>query len=449
MKYIKSIFLLVCITFVTSCVDYLDIVPNDVATMENAFTNRTSAEKYLFTCYSYLPIPGHPWVSPAMVGGDEIWWNTNQALFADIAATKIALGYQNSNDPYLNFWDGRYNGTNLFIGIRDCNIFIENIHKPRDMEEYEKQLWTSEVKFLKAYYHFFLMRLYGPIPIIRENLPVSASVDEVRVYRDPIDDVVNYIVELIDEAAAGLPDKIESMITDAGRITRPIALATKAEVLVWAASPLFNGNPDYLNFKDKRGVQLVPAEKDNTKWERAATAIKEAIETCEAAGHGFYEYIPPRTMSDQTKLSFELRGAVTEKFNKEIVWPSTQDVSSLQLLAMPHLVLGNLGNKGNELCASLKIAEQFYTQNGIPIDEDPAWDYQNRYKTQEAGVDHMFYIKTGETTAKLNFNREPRFYASLGFDRGIFEGSGQTEELNFWYLQVRKSEIAGDRKSTR
>lgn len=447
MKYIKSIFLLVCITFVTSCVDYLDIVPNDVATMENAFTNRTSAEKYLFTCYSYLPIPGHPWVSPAMVGGDEIWWNTNQALFADIAATKIALGYQNSNDPYLNFWDGRYNGTNLFIGIRDYNIFIENIHKPRDMEEYEKQLWTSEVKFLKAYYHFFLMRLYGPIPIIRENLPVSASVDEVRVYRDPIDDVVNYIVELIDEAAAGLPDKIESMITDAGRITRPIALATKAEVLVWAASPLFNGNPDYLNFKDKRGVQLVPAEKDNTKWERAATAIKEAIETCEAAGHGFYEYIPPRTMSDQTKLSFELRGAVTEKFNKEIVWPSTQDVSSLQLLAMPHLVLGNLGNKGNELCASLKIAEQFYTQNGIPIDEDPAWDYQNRYKTQEAGVDHMFYIKTGETTAKLNFNREPRFYASLGFDRGIFEGSGQTEELNFWYLQVRKSEIAGFRGS--
>lgn len=447
MKYIKSIFLLVCITFVTSCADYLDIVPNDVATMENAFTNRTSAEKYLFTCYSYLPIPGHPWVSPAMVGGDEIWWNTNQALFADIAATKIALGYQNSNDPYLNFWDGRYNGANLFIGIRDCNIFIENIHKPRDMEEYEKQLWISEVKFLKAYYHFFLMRLYGPIPIIRENLPVSASVDEVRVYRDPIDDVVNYIVELIDEAAAGLPDRIESMITDAGRITRPIALATKAEVLVWAASPLFNGNPDYLNFKDKRGVQLVPAEKDNTKWERAATAIKEAIETCEAAGHGFYEYIPPRTMSDQTKLSFELRGAVTEKFNKEIVWPSTQDVSSLQLLAMPHLVLGNLGNKGNELCASLKIAEQFYTQNGIPIDEDPAWDYQNRYKTQEAGVDHMFYIKTGETTAKLNFNREPRFYASLGFDRGIFEGSGQTEELNFWYLQVRKSEIAGFRGS--
>ena len=49
MKYIKSIFLLVCITFVTSCADYLDIVTTDVETMENALTNRTSAENYLFT----------------------------------------------------------------------------------------------------------------------------------------------------------------------------------------------------------------------------------------------------------------------------------------------------------------------------------------------------------------------------------------------------------------
>ena len=62
MKYIKSIFLLVCITFVTSCADYLDIVPNDVATMENAFTNRTSAEKYLPATVIFLfpDIPGFP-----------------------------------------------------------------------------------------------------------------------------------------------------------------------------------------------------------------------------------------------------------------------------------------------------------------------------------------------------------------------------------------------------
>ena len=447
-KIFKVCFLfIISITLNTSCADYLDIVPDDVATLDNAFTNRASAEKFLFTCYSYLPVVGHPWVNPAMVGGDELWWNIDQTSFNSMNASQIALGYQNSNDPYLNFWDGRNNGTQMFIAIRDCNIFLENIHKPVDLENYERERWIAEVTFLKAYYHFYLMRLYGPIPIIRENLPVSASVDEVRVYRDPVDDVVDYIVELIDGVKDDLPDQIESTITDAGRITRPIALATKAEVLAWAASPLFNGNPDYLNFKDKRGVQLISTEKDIKKWERAVEAIKYAVEECEAAGHGFYEYIPPRQMSEETELKFKLRGAVTEKFNKEIVWPSTGDESVLQLYAMPHLELGNLGNKGSELGATLKIAEQFYTKNGIPIDEDPEWNYQERYGTQVADGKHMFYIKTGETTANLNFDREPRFYATLGFDRGIFEGAGKTSEIDFYYLQARKSEIGGFRGS--
>ena len=236
-KIFKFCFLfIISITLNTSCADYLDIVPDDVATLDNAFTNRASAEKFLFTCYSYLPVVGHPWVNPAMVGGDELWWNIDQTSFNSMNASQIALGYQNSNDPYLNFWDGRNNGTQMFIAIRDCNIFLENIHKPVDLENYERERWIAEVTFLKAYYHFYLMRLYGPIPIIRENLPVSASVDEVRVYRDPVDDVVDYIVELIDGVKDDLPDQIESTITDAGRITRPIALATKAEVLAWAAS---------------------------------------------------------------------------------------------------------------------------------------------------------------------------------------------------------------------
>jgi hypothetical protein len=428
-----------------SCADYLDIVPDDVPTMDNAFTNRISAEKFLFTCYSYLPNPAHQWTYPAMVGGDEMWWNPNQASFNEISACKIAMGNQNSNDPYHNFWDGRHNGVNLFTAIRDCNIFLENIHNPRDLEAYERIVWESEVKFLKAYYHLFLLQLYGPIPVIRENIPVSASPEQIRVYRDPVDDVVDYIVELLDEAAIDLPDRIESTITDAGRITRPIALAVKAKALVWAASPLFNGNPDYINLKDNRGIQLISPERDVAKWARAATAIKEAIDAAEAEGYGLYEFTPPRQMSDETRLKFELRGAVTDKFNREIVWPSTQNVDVIQRISMPHLVLGNFGNSTSELGATLKIAEQFYTANGIPIDEDPEWDYQNRYGTQVATADHQYYIKTGETSANLNFNREPRFYASLGFDRGIFEGSGQTNEADFWFLQARKSEIAGYR----
>ena len=81
------------------------------------------------------------------------------------------------------------------------------------------------MKFLKAYYHFYLFRLYGPIPIVDQNLPVSAGVDEVAVYRNTVDEVTDYIVKLLDEAAAVLPGIIENQTEEMGRITKPIALA--------------------------------------------------------------------------------------------------------------------------------------------------------------------------------------------------------------------------------
>lgn len=444
MKQLKKITLLIVLLFTASCSDYLDLVPDDVPTMDKAFTNRISAEKFFFTCYSYLPNPTDVWTYPAFFG-DEMWWNIDQPNFQSKVSALISKGDQNANEPYLNYWDGKESGKNLFIGIRDCNIFLENIDKPQDLEDYERDLWISEVKFLKAYYHFFLMQLYGPIPIIDKNLPVSSTPDQVRLYREPIDEVVNYIVSLMDEAIQGLPLQITNMINEAGRITKPIALATKAKVLTWAASPLFNGNQDYIDFKDNKGRQLVSTEFSIQKWERAAQAIKAAIDTSLIAGNDLYKYVKVRDMSDITVQKLTIRNAVTEKWNKEIIWGSTHDVGSLQKLCMPRLVTGNLGNGGSELCATLKIAEQYYTKNGLPIDEDPEWDYRNRYTLQKAEAEDWLYIETGQETAKLNFNREPRFYACLAFDRSVFEGSGKTTDTDRWHIRARKSDVSGFR----
>src|SRR5690606_14020552 len=125
----------------------------------------------------------------------------------------------------------------------------------------------AEVTFLKAYYHFFLMQLYGPIVLVKENLPVSTSPEDAKVYREPIDVCVDYIVELLDQAAAGLPETLLDPTTERGRITKVTALGIKAKVLAWAASPLFNGNPDYAGWVDNRGLQLIPSTYDPSKWE--------------------------------------------------------------------------------------------------------------------------------------------------------------------------------------
>ncbi len=77
------------------------------------------------------------------------------------------------------------------------------------------------------------------------------------VYREPVDECIDYIVNLLEEAAPDLPTTPPNPIQDDGRITQSIALGIRAKALVLAASPLFNGNSDYANWTDNRGKHLV------------------------------------------------------------------------------------------------------------------------------------------------------------------------------------------------
>ncbi|HCE58727.1 MAG TPA: RagB/SusD family nutrient uptake outer membrane protein, partial [Prolixibacteraceae bacterium] len=58
-----------------SCDNYLDVVPDNVATIDDAFVDKASAERFLATCYSYLPNFGDPWVNAGIGAGDEVWFN--------------------------------------------------------------------------------------------------------------------------------------------------------------------------------------------------------------------------------------------------------------------------------------------------------------------------------------------------------------------------------------
>ena len=69
MKKIQLFILNCLIIALSSCDSFLDIVPDDIATIDNAFTMRAQAEKYLFTCYYYLPAHGLLEANPAIAGG--------------------------------------------------------------------------------------------------------------------------------------------------------------------------------------------------------------------------------------------------------------------------------------------------------------------------------------------------------------------------------------------
>ena len=446
--------LMVALSSVSSC-NYLDIVPDNIATIDYAFRLRSQAEKYLFTCYSYLPHFASWGGNPALLSGDEIWffYPYKDAYYGTPPSNwEIARGNQNINSPYLNYWDGASGGTPLFQGIRDCNTFLANIDKVPDMEDREKARWKGEVMFLKAYYHWYLLRMYGPIPIIDKSEPVSTGIQEAKVYREPVDSCFDYIVGLLDSAARTLPETIDDPVSEMGRITKPIALAVKARVLMNAVSPLFNGNADYANMVDNKGRHLFNTEYDPQKWVRAAAACKAAITLCETLGNKLYHFNPLvniYNLGDTLQVQMDIRNAICEKWNAEIIWGDNGTMmSGLQQIAQPILNPSISTTNGNgrphgEYAPPLQIAEMFYTENGVPIDEDKTWDYQERYALDTATDADQFYIKSGYVTARLNFDREPRFYADLGFDGGIWYGQGKYDQGDSWHVEGRSGGYSG------
>jgi hypothetical protein len=118
-----------------------------------------------------------------------------------------------------------------------------------------------------------------------------------------------------------------------------------------------------------------------------------------------------------------LRCAVTERYNDEVIWTryTNSDMSKdLQIKMMVQNINPSYTTyyEGNYLSPTLSIVERFYTRHGVPIEEDHTYDYAGRY-TVATAVNQGYNVQDGHLTAKLNLDRENRFYASLAFDGAL------------------------------
>lgn len=448
MKKFKT-YIILCLTMwsLSSCKDYLDLVPDNVATLDNAFANRLEAEKYLFTCYSYLPLHQNGFGNIGLTGADELWtWFPQRNGVNNYSAWEISRGNQNVNDPYMNFWGGRNGAQSLYQGIRDCNIFLENVKdegKVFDLTPSMRKRWIAEVTFLKAYYHFYLFRMYGPIVLADVNLPVTADGQELEVKRSTVDETVSYISGLLDIAAEDLPNIITNRSTELGRVTKPAALMLKAKLWVTAASPLFNGNTDFSNFRDKEGVALFNASFDATKWVKALDACKAALAACDQGGISLYQFSTFTKLSDTTVTQLSIRNSVTEKWNSELIWGlSGRQVGDLQKDVMARLDPNyslNIWGSRELMSPTLEAANLFYTDKGVPMNEDKTFNYSGRYGMRTATHQERFNLIEGYESAAVQYNREPRFYAGLGFDGGVWymSNSRSGSDENTWVVRAK------------
>ena len=450
----RSILFILCILGLAGggCKKFLDVVPDNVATIDYAFRARSTAEQYLFTCYSYMPDHGNPYTNPAFMAADEFWFFYPYAISGyplNVNSWEIARGTQNATNPLMSYWTGSNGASNLWKAIHDCNLFLENIQQVPNMEQYEKDLWAAEVKFLKAYYHFWLLRMYGPIPVIDKNLPIDAAQSEMLVERMTIDSCFNYIVNAIDSAVSNLPDYIQDQTTQMGRISKSIALSVKAQVLTTAASPLFNGNTTYGGFKNKAGTPFFNVSYDADKWVKAMNACKEAIDLCHTNGNTLNKFMPSvsNNLPPELQVEMDVRTAVTDNFNEEVIWGNTNSLATdIQSLGQPRPNATNAANVSFYGMASipLNIVNLFYTKNGVPTTEDKTLDFPTRGATTKvSAAADKYRIQQGYTSAAINFDREPRFYADLGFDGSVLFGNGNITVASLNHLEGKQGQYTG------
>lgn len=420
------------LTGAVSCNKYLDVVPDNIPTIENAFSDRYNAMKFLATCYWGIPKSAGWNENPAMLGAMELIFNRDHRTEGGM---QYALGENSAVLAITNYWSS--GGTmvrSLYAGMRDCNTFLENIDGVQDVNRYEKERMKAEVKLIKAYLNFYLIQYYGPITPLRKNTSLTESTSGIRVYRETIDECFGYVLELIDEVIASdaLPLNIEGKSTELGRFSRPVAYFLRAKVLTYWASPLFNGNSDYSGFVNHEGAPFFNQQYVAARWDSAASACKKAIEVCNAAGHRLYtpsdfRAVNSKPTSDTTLLINTLRSSVTQRWNPEIIWANSSYPANwnYQITAIARMEPGTSTPSGytGTLSVPLSTVEQFYSRNGVPINEDVSYPYATRYNIREGDEAHNLFIAKGEKTAALNFDREMRFYSTLGFDRGRWYGN--------------------------
>ena len=441
---VKYIFPIVLACTVASC-EWLDVVPDNIATLDHAFADRYTAEQYLGTCYWGMPRSGDWGANPGIFGALEMLMNEERSTWGEM---QFGLGNNSPGRAYMNYWGSTGNrNRSLYAGINECNTFLDNIERVKDLPAYEMQRWIAEVKLIKAYNHFYLIKHYGPICPLKVNTPVGESTSGVRVYRQKIDDCFEYVLELIDEviSSGSLPVFIPSEATQLGRFTVAAAYFLKARVLVYRASPLFNGNTDYEAFKNHEGEPFFNQTYMPERWTTAKQACLDAIEKCQEAGHRLYDYTRDyatmRPISDTTKHQLGMRSAISERWNPELVWGNTHfgiQWDELQRASMTRFepTGGNHGGMPEgALSIPFRIVDKFYSRNGIPIEDDPEYltryglSYSQRRTAISTSVadtpeieDQVYYVQLGSHTAAQNLDREPRFYSTLGFDRGKWYG---------------------------
>ena len=221
-----------------SACGYLDVIPPAQPDFEDTMQDESSTLGFLFTAYKGTT--------------DASWWSESTVSNAaddflrpqdwDYSCHHMLYGTVSSNTD-----DGQWETLYNYIGY--VHYFLEWLEQlnPSGVTEEGKAQLRAEAWFLEAFYHFKVLTHYGPCPIIETKVDQNILPEDIPG-RSHFDYCIDWIVGKLDAAAEILPETRAT--EDLGRADATICKALKARVLLYAASPLWNGSFYDRNWKN-------------------------------------------------------------------------------------------------------------------------------------------------------------------------------------------------------
>lgn len=421
----------------SSCADYLDVDKYfyDQLSIDSAFSKRKYVDGWLSNAFEPIQY---------ITEGEGM-----RRWMSDDIVKYEGRDYQNGNySATTNNGDSENLLYKAYEAVRKASTFIDNVDRCGELTEVEKADMKGQMRFIRAYAYWSLIRHFGPVPLIPEHgLDVSLSYEELSLPRASLDEIVAFIDQDLVVAARSLP--MVRTVNNMGRPTRGAALALRARILLWVASPLMNGNRDLFNVKDNHGRQLVPQEYDESKWAKAAAAAKEVMDL------GIYELYtiepspdtpeyerPPYNAEFSDKnfpdgwadvdpyLSYKsiFDGTIIGSKNPELIFTRTsrgnEQINHWVSNCMPRTLSGS-----NLIGVSQKQVDAYYMDNGQTIQEAEATGY---YKEDGFTTSSNPLNEGGAPFLPANVSwqyahREPRFYASIAYCGSIWACASANE----------------------
>lgn len=430
--------ILMCAWFV-ACEDFLDRQEDEKLTFNKIWESRVTTRQYWLNAMSFLPKE-----NSREIGNDDPYIGASDeatiAFERDFRAMNFG-SWNPSNIPY-------YKMDHYYKGIRECNIFLQNADRCSDplLDKNELAKWKVQARFARAYYYFMMMRDFGPVFLLGDELlDFTASTEDLYRPRNTWEQCVDYVVSEMNACAEdpAMQKQSELSSSEWGFATEGTCYAVISRLTLYSARDLFNGNTLYRNlvnpvcenYPEQSQQPLFPQTYDANKWLVAARAAHKVFED---DSYRLYRAGNGNPYEDYYGIGYQT-------WNSELIWTDGYfsrfgwGVTTVPT-GVAGTAYGGIGPTQQQVDA-YAMSNGRYPITGYSVQGEPLVDGESGYNVDnELEKSDWEYPASGWSPAgnywinapNMYKNREPRFYVTVFFGGNSWQhGQGNSTPISF------------------